>query len=113
MNVLVEIGTWKRVREALNSLPEGLDAVYDNIMQRIGGQIPEHARLAKRALMWLVHTERPPTMVELQCAVTIETDDTSLDESDLYGSETLVAVCCRLILVEENTQIVRFAHYMV
>jgi len=113
MKVLAEIGTRKKVRQALKTLPEELDAVYDDILQRIDGQIPEQAKLARRVLMWMVYAKRSLTMIELQCAVTFETNDMPLDENDLYGPESLVAACCGLVTLEETTNIVRFTHYTV
>lgn len=51
--------TLRKVKTALDSLPEELDRTYDQVLQRIQAQDRDHAVLALKVLGWIHHAVRP------------------------------------------------------
>ena len=58
---LVRVHNRKKLRQALQNLPDGLTPTYDHAMQRIWDQELDELHLAQRTLFWLVCTFRPLT----------------------------------------------------
>ena len=61
--------TQKALREQLNSLPEGLDETYDQILLGID---KKDWYYTKTFLMWLCFAVRPLTLKELAATVTVD-----------------------------------------
>src|SRR5438552_4048761 len=99
------------VREAVGSLPTELDELYDNAMQRIENQDKEEANLAKQVLSWISFALTPLTVAEIQHAVTVRPQDTSIDEEALPDEEVLVSVCMGLVTIDHESNIMRLVHY--
>ena len=55
MDSLAKKLTKKDVHLALQRLPESLDQVYEEVMERIHHQGTDRERLAIRALAWITH----------------------------------------------------------
>lgn len=102
--------TLRKVKAALTTLPEGLDSMYFNIMDRIRGQDDEMAALAIDVLSWVYYAKRPLTLQELQHALAIEPGDTFLDEDGMPDKDLLTSVCCGLLNAQED-EVVTFLHY--
>ncbi|KAI1849949.1 hypothetical protein JX266_004328 [Neoarthrinium moseri] len=104
----------RSLRKTLASLAGGADAytkAYNNTMDRIRGQLKEQERLAIQALMWVVHAKRPLTTVELQHALSVEIGETEFFEDNVPDLQDTISVCCGLLTVEEQSDIVRLVHY--
>jgi ankyrin repeat protein len=104
------------VRNALKALPAGSEAyshAYHDAMQRIEGQVSDHAELAKEVLSWITCAKRPFTAIELQHALAVEADIDSaeLDEENLPLIEVMVSVCAGLVVIDEESGIMRLVHY--
>ena len=69
MELLKEPCTPKRIRRALEKLPERLGDAYDNIMDRIHRQEGDKKTIALTALMWITHAKRRLTVDELVHAI--------------------------------------------
>jgi hypothetical protein len=67
--------------------------------------------LAFRVLSWLSNTTRALTIEELKIAVSIEKNQPNLDPDSIPAAEMLADVCAGLVIIEEGSSIVRFAHY--
>lgn len=102
--------TRKEVRNALETLPEGLDETYERIllaidMETLAGQ------LAQRALVWLVAAVRKLQLSELMEALSINLRTRTLDSD--FGpmhSGALLDACGSLVTYTEKTEIIILAH---
>lgn len=106
--------TKKGLREALHTLPASLDYLYENILQKISSQMSEDAELANQVLMWLGFSYRPMSLRELQHALAvthIQPGETYLDEELLISTNVISGVCDGLVMVDEETDIIRMFHY--
>ena len=104
----------KSVKKALENLPEGvngLDLAYNGALQRIESQRDGHRLLAKRLLGWVTYSERPMKVTEVQHAFAIEPDTPNLDEENLSDPREIVGFCAGLVIVDEETQVIRLVHY--
>lgn len=111
---LVGKDTPKAIRKALQSLATGsqaYDAAYELAMERIRGQLQEHAERAKQVISWITCAKRPLTKLELQHALAVEVDEVKLDEENLPQIEDAVSMCAGLVTVDEESNIVRLVHY--
>lgn len=88
-----------------------LDSAYDGVMKRIESQAPRDLDLAKLILSWITCSKRPLTSLELQHATAVETGAQSLDVEGLADIDDLVSVCAGLVVVDQESNIVRLVHY--
>lgn len=95
------------VREALKTLPKGLDDSYDEAMERIGRQDEDRKQLAMQVFMWITYASRPLHVKELQHALAVELNTTSLDPEAIFDDEILTSVCAGLVVIDEVQHIVR------
>jgi hypothetical protein len=104
----------KAVRVALENLPAGskaYDHAYNNAMERIQGQLSDQEELAKQVLSWITCAKRPLTTEELQHALAIEIGEAELDKDNITPIEDMVSVCAGLVIVDEESRIIRLVHY--
>ena len=89
-----------------------LDRAYMQAMERIGFQAQEHRGLANQVLSWITCAKRRLTCSELQHAIAFEADETrDLDRENVTDIELIVSVCAGLVIVEEESDIIRLVHY--
>ncbi|KAJ7222464.1 ankyrin repeat domain-containing protein [Mycena pura] len=103
--------TIKAVREALQHLPKDLQDTYNEAIERINHQSEEDCKLGLLALTWVANTKRLLSVTELQEALAIEPDSTSLDTDNILDINIILAVCAGLIIVDETISLVRLVHY--
>ncbi|KAF6219464.1 hypothetical protein HO133_003931 [Letharia lupina] len=114
MDSLKDKTSSKLIKKALEILPKGsnaLDLAYDGAMQRIENQMEGFRLLAKQLLGWLTYSERLMTVKEVQHALAIEPGTREFDEDNLGDIEEVLGFCAGLIIVDEETQIIRLVHY--
>ncbi|KAF8461240.1 hypothetical protein BDZ91DRAFT_684178, partial [Kalaharituber pfeilii] len=115
MDTVATKHTLKQVREALQSLPDGLNDTYDVTMKRIQSQGKECSEVATRVLMWVTGCLKPLTVDALRHALATEPGATKLDPDALLEESSLVAACCGLIAIDgpaaDNKRYVRLVHY--
>jgi hypothetical protein len=97
------------LQEALNKLPNGFTATYDATLARINEQSLKHRNLAYHVLSWLSYAFRPLSLAELQYAVAIQENMTTMDEEDLHDGEFLLSVCGGLVNLAEKSKQVALA----
>ncbi|KAF9733795.1 hypothetical protein PMIN02_010569 [Paraphaeosphaeria minitans] len=106
--------TAKEVKTTLANLSKGsaaLDDAYKDALERIKGQLDGHYELAKKVLSWITNAMRPLTTAELCCALAVEPDEAELDLDNLPYVEDLLSVCAGLVVVDQESAIVRLVHY--
>ena len=110
LDSLIAKTTLRKVRSALKSLPEELDGMYDQVLERIRNQGPERAELALKVLGWIRYAARPLTLLEIQHALAIEPGDACFDEDGIPKMELVLSVCAGIVTVREN-HIMGLVHY--
>ena len=102
--------TLRKVKMALNYLPEELDRTYDQVLQRIHEQGTDHSVLALKVLGWMRYAARPLGIRELQHAVAVEPDDSQFDEDGIPEISLILSVCAGIATIRENGTI-GLVHY--
>ena len=101
------------VRRVLESLPEGLEETYRRILLAIDRRLSD-ARLVRRALVWLVASQRPMRMRELLEGLAIDPIRRVLDSRfALIKGADLLDVCRSLVVHHEETDIITLSHMSV
>lgn len=98
------------ILQNLGYLPESLEASYSKLyggIEKLKGSAPV---LVKRALMWLMCSQRPLKPEEWVKAVSWAAAMDSLDGLDLAR---LLHLCRYLVVVDDESKVVRFAHLSV
>jgi hypothetical protein len=106
----------KAIRAALKNLTTGYrayDYAYEDAMGRINGQIKDQKDLAKQVLSWITYAKRPLTITELQYILGIEVGEPQLDEDNLPDIENIVSVYTGLVIIDEESGIIRLVHYII
>lgn len=98
------------VRHRLPTLPDTLDRAYADTMRRIQDQAPEDFSLANVVLSWLSTVVRPLTKWELIHAISTRSGQEDISRSRLPIEELLTSVCAGLVMIEEETFIIRLVH---
>jgi hypothetical protein len=71
----------ERIREKVESIPVGMDGLYQQLLDQLGQQ-PEIAQMAVQIMAWVVYAPRPMTVEELAWACTIKQADKSTESVD-------------------------------
>ena len=88
-----------------------LENAYGEALIRIDGQIYEDQLLARRAICWISYARRTLSTNELCHALAIEPGTTTLDPKNISDIEDIISVCTGLVIMDQGTGNVRFAHY--
>lgn len=100
----------RKIRETLDTLPQGLDATYDHALERIASQAEDDRALAMRILTWITCSFTPMTARILQHGVAMEPGLVELDEDDLPDIDLMVSVCAGLVIADQEGYM-RLVHY--
>ena len=96
----------RELQNALRTLPEGLDAIYEDKLKRITSQKKANAKLARQALYWITLAHRPLSFEELQHALATSLDDSTIDINELTPEEDLIIYTIGLVTVGfENREV--------
>lgn len=107
MDSLVTKSNPTAILEAIKTLPQGIDAAYDQAIERMKSQSDEQWERAQLALVWTVHAQRPLHLEEFNHALTIRNGKPSISEFDVEDGEMFVSACAGLVIVEKGSQLVR------
>jgi ankyrin repeat protein len=67
--------------------------------------------LARKALSWISLAKRPLTTAEICCALAVEPDEDEVDPENVLTSDDLVSVCAGLVVVDQESAVIRLVHY--
>jgi ankyrin repeat protein/Cdc6-like AAA superfamily ATPase len=119
---LVGLRTVKAVKTALeamnsdtksstpNKATAAYDTAYERAMQRIMSQSGEDAKYAIEVLTWVVFAQRRMRTVELQHAVAVEDESSSMDPEALQDIRELLSVCAGLVTLDGSGERVELVH---
>ena len=88
-----------------------LNLAYDGAIERIKSQLPEDSELAMNVLSWIVFAQRRLTTKEMRHALAVELGTAELDLDNVLDVEDMALVCAGLVMVDEETDIIRLVHY--
>ncbi|KAJ6179439.1 hypothetical protein N7519_009900 [Penicillium mononematosum] len=99
---IVQCDTVESIDYALETLPKGLDGMYDQIYRKIQTRFPPEQAIAERTFKWVLCSPYPLTSEELLSAarMAIEKDDIKL--ASCVKQETLLSICENLLIVDTD-----------
>jgi hypothetical protein len=100
--------TVNELRKTAESLSSDIGDTYSSTWERIKAQSESAVALATRIIVWLTYASRPLKITELQHALAVQRGAETFDDDDVAPEETIVSVCCGLIVVDRESQIVPF-----
>ena len=96
------------IEKALLTLPENLDMVYADKMERIVNQKPRrNADWAREVLYWIVCTQRPLSFMELQHALGVKAGETSYDPYQEIAEADIITTTAGLVAIDFDQRAVR------
>lgn len=111
MDSLVNQTSARNIYRALERLPEKLNDTFDDALDRAAAQPEEHSMLAAQVISWIFYAKRPLSVVELREALSVEPGDTRLDRSGCHEVKLSLDVCCGLVSIDEEDNVIRLVHY--
>ncbi len=111
MDSLINQTSARNMYRALDRLPEKLSETFDDAMNRIAAQPEEHSILANQVISWIFYAKRPLQVAELREALAIEPGDTRLDQFGCHDVQLSLHVCCGLVSIDEQDNVIRLVHY--
>ncbi|KAJ5826584.1 ankyrin [Penicillium robsamsonii] len=106
--------TLKQIKETLSRIskgPEAYEKAYKDAQCRIEGQNPDASKLAMDVLMWITCSKRQLSSWELQEALAVEPGTLCMDKDNIPQVKTMVSVCAGLVVVDEESKIMRLVHH--
>ena len=111
MDSLAKEDNMRDLEECLQRLPEDLNRTYDDALERIKNQDSRKRVRANQVLTLVSCARRPLLLEEMQQALSIRKGDFSLDPRALPKAESMISTCCGLVVIEDESKIVRLVHY--
>jgi ankyrin repeat domain-containing protein 50 len=93
--------------ETLEQFPAKIEDVYEQTWKRISNQDPEHASVAKAALLWVLYAKDSLTIEALCRAIAICPKTHRFEEARLVPSSTIIDLCHGLVTLDEKSSLVR------
>ncbi|KAF4626169.1 hypothetical protein G7Y89_g11992 [Cudoniella acicularis] len=110
MDSLMSKKDLRKLKEAINTLPEKLHDAFIGIMERIKAQWSDGAEIALKILYWINYAPRPLTVDEIQHALAVRHGDRNLDPDGFLDEDMLVAVCCGLVTIRKESRTITLRH---
>lgn len=102
--------TPKAIREALQSLPQGLEETYSRILRNVPSA---DAHVVLRTLQWVTLSVTPLSLAQVSEAVAVEHGDLEIDdENRLISPDDILALCGSLV-VRNELETLKLAHLSV
>ena len=111
MDSLVNQTSARNIYKALKRLPEKLNDTFDDAINRTAAQPEEYSTLANQVISWIFYAKRPLQVAELREALSVEPEDMKLDRSGCHEVELSLDVCCGLVSIDEQDNVIRLVHY--
>jgi len=112
LDELCNAETDDEIRKMLKNLPKNLSEVYDRLLGRI--LVETRRNLVKKMFQWIAVARRPLLVTELQEGVAFHLDDKQWNPDKVPTDMTrLIRTCSNLVLVDQESGTLEFAHYTV
>ncbi|KAF6753247.1 hypothetical protein DFP72DRAFT_1171043 [Ephemerocybe angulata] len=115
--VLERCATIGSLLKALETLPSGINDMYNLTMARIRSLSEEEVSGAHRAFLWVLHAREKLSPEDLQHALTFLYETKEFVEENSVPIPVLLSICCGLVTVEKkwdswgDRKVIRFIHY--
>jgi ankyrin repeat protein len=109
MDALADCLTPSQLQAALSTLPNGIDATYDNAMARIEKLSRNRQRMVKKLLMWVSYAQRPMSVQELEHATAISRGARVIPPDTIVSARVLTSLSAGLVIIDEDDY-VRLTH---
>ena len=96
-----------QVRLALDEFPANIEGIYHQAWDRIHKDGPHLSGLARAMFFWVLNAKRSMTLRALERAVATSPETFKFEAHRVVPGKTLIAVCRGLLVLEEESQIVR------
>jgi len=105
--------TIRQRRKKLEEMAQGngLGDAYTGTLTRLKAQKGNKSILGLKALMWVLHSERPLQAEELRHALGVEIGSVDLDLDNVPTLRTILASSLGLVVVEASSSTVRLVHF--
>ena len=107
MDALRQCVSVHQVRCILNGFPSQIEDVYFQTWSRILEQGQHAISVFKALLVWVLNASRSMTLDELERAVATSSETYKFEPDHVVPGSTLIAMCRGLVLVEEESRLVR------
>jgi hypothetical protein len=103
----------RKIKLALDKLPEKLGDAYDEVWDRVFNQDDDRQTIARAALTWITYAKQRLTvdMLLRAIALSLEPDIERLEEEDLIDVELLLSSCAGLVILNQEDEVIRLVHY--
>src|ERR1700733_11790295 len=91
----------------LGTLSQEVDPAYERVMERIRRQDKRRKLLAMQVLSWMTYARRQLSVQELQHALAVAPGRSGVGDY-IYPDSVLTAVCAGLVVIDEESHVVRF-----
>lgn len=95
----------------MSILPKDIEGYYHEAMKRIENQGEQDFQIVKKAFSFIVCARTPLTVEELRHAMSVEPEDTELDDDAFLETEILVEISTGLIRVDEESRTIGLVHH--
>ena len=104
--------TDEAIRRTIGSLPKDLPATYQRALERVVRN--RKADLARKMFRWVAAAKRPLSLMEIREAIAVKPCQPSSQEDKLVNKVyQLIPWCGNLLVLDEEEDLVRFAHHSV
>ncbi|OCL01600.1 hypothetical protein AOQ84DRAFT_383587, partial [Glonium stellatum] len=109
-----EDGTPDRIPDLFERPPQKVTELYSLALVRLSNENNKLAELAKKVFQWVVYSQRPLSIGEIEEAISINTDQKSWRSPPFkLDLSRLCKMCGNLIKYDEATETVSLAHHTV
>ena len=112
IDILKRCGTRVALKEALDNLPNELEATYEKILGEIDERKLE-GKLARRALVWLMVALEPLRLAQIVDGLLVDAEQGKIDRSTQWLRTALLNALSSLIFYYEDTDVVALSHFSV
>ncbi|KAH0551473.1 hypothetical protein GP486_007313, partial [Trichoglossum hirsutum] len=109
-----KFGTPDRVPDLFETLPQKVTDLYSLALTKLASEDHDLAEMAKKAFQWVVYSQRPLTIGELEEAISIITGQNTWRCPDFkLDISSLCRLCGNLVKYDEADKTVSLAHHTV
>ena len=112
LDEICEASSDKEIRSILQDLPIGLKEIYKRILRKICTN-PIKRATAEKIFRWLAYAKRTLELQELLEAIAFSPADKSWSAESIPDGSRALQACKNLVVLDEETQQVRFVHHTV
>ena len=110
METLCSQTTDREVRQALGTLPYGLEEVYERALRSIECQPPPVKALAQKVIMWTLFSKRSLWIGELLEALAVVPGSKAIDPLHRLNDPFMIVTICAELIILDAKNSVQFAH---